>query len=104
MSRLKPVPGICDRCGLRYPLKDLHFEFELGTNTRLRVCKSCDDPPHPQLDTRFVETNDKQTVRESRSDSVELPESRRLYGWLPVGGANTSTYIQVEVGSVGITV
>jgi hypothetical protein len=40
-----------------------------------------------------VEANDPQRVRGSRSDSVELEDSRKFSGFSPVGGNNVSTYI-----------
>ena len=89
---MKPVPGICDRCGLRYKLSSLKFEYVMGRSTGRRVCKSCYDPSHPQLDTRNVRTDDKQSVRDSRSDIPELEASRRVFGFWPwVGQPLTST-------------
>lgn len=88
---LKPVPGICDRCGLRFRLNQLKFEFVMGRNTGLRVCPKCLDPSHPQLDTRNVRTDDKQSVPNSRSDAPELAEERKLYGYPIVGSPLTST-------------
>lgn len=41
--------GICDRCGLRYQLNSLRYQFEWRgprlANTRLRVCSRCMDIP-----------------------------------------------------------
>lgn len=91
MRRLRPIPGICDRCGQRYPLYKLHFEYVMGKNTNVRVCPSCIDPSHPQLDTRGIRTDDKQFVLDSRSDSNELAEERKLYAFNPVGQQLTST-------------
>ena len=100
---MKPVPGLCDRCGQRYPLKKLKFEHVLGKNTGLRVCRSCYDISHPQLDTRGVQTNDKQSVKDSRSDSPELEESRRMFAWNPVGAPLTGT-VFVEIGTVSVVI
>lgn len=102
--RTKPVPGICDRCGFRYPLNQLRFEYVLDNNTGMRVCQECYDPSHPQLDTRNVETSDRQSVEHSRPDTAELEASRRLAGFGPVGGANASTEATVQVGAVKILV
>ena len=88
---MKPIPGICDRCGQRFHLKDLKWEQLLGRRTGLRVCRSCLDPSHPQLDTRNVRTDDKQSVKNSRSDVPELEESRSMFAWKPVGTPLTST-------------
>ena len=98
---MKPVPGICDRCGLRYKLRDLAEEYVLGRRTGLLVCPSCYDESHPQLDTRRVKTSDRQNVKNSRSDNSELANSRRFSAWNPVGFQTTST-LEVKLGSVRV--
>ncbi len=98
---MKPVPGICDRCGQRYPLDKLDWEYVLGRRTGNRTCWSCYDESHPQLDTRHVKTNDKQFVPDSRSDIPELPMERRLYAFDPVGGEATGVSV-VHVGRVTV--
>jgi hypothetical protein len=95
------TPGICDRCGLRYPLKQLKFEYELGKNTGLRVCRACLDPSHPQLDTRGLQTSDKQSVPNSRSDASELAASRAMFAFNPVGVPLTSTAF-TDIGRVTV--
>lgn len=93
------VPGICDRCGQRYPLADLKAEYVLGSPNGLRTCQSCYDESHPQLDTRNVKASDKQMVDDPRSDVPEHDDSRTLYGFDPVGHETTGT-LDVFVGSV----
>lgn len=100
---MKPIPGICDRCGLRFKLDDLEEEYVLGRRTGNLVCPSCYDESHPQLDTRHVKTNDRQSVPNSRSDKGELANSRRFSAWNPVGFQTTST-LEVKVGSVRVEV
>jgi hypothetical protein len=100
---MRPVPGICDRCGLRYKLHDLSEEYVLGRGTGLLVCNKCLDESHPQLDTRHVRTDDKQSVKNSRSDWAELEASRRLYAWNPVGHQTTST-LTIEIGKVRVQI
>jgi hypothetical protein len=95
----KPVPGLCDRCGLRYPLKDLKTEDIMGRSTGIRTCPQCFDASHPQLDTRYVRTSDKQAVPDSRSDVKEHQSSRAVFGWNPVGADLTSTLV-VEIGTI----
>lgn len=102
--RRKPVPGLCDRCGLRYPLKDLKFEYVLGVRTGRRTCPECYDVSHPQLDTRNVRTDDKQWVKDPRPDSPELAEVRRLFGFNPVGGSNASTWSSMRSGKVSVSI
>lgn len=99
---MKPIPGICDRCGQRYPLAELKFEYVLGKRTNLRTCPECYDESHPQLDTRNVRTVDEQSVPQSRPDSPEFVSSRAMFGWNPVGGGNTSTYVSVSAGRVTV--
>lgn len=99
---MKPVPGICDRCGLRYKLSDLREEDILGRGTGNLVCNSCWDASHPQLDTRHVKTNDRQSVKNPRSDRPELLASRRMMGWNPVGMNTTSTMV-MDVGKARVT-
>ena len=94
---MRKVPGICDRCGQRYVLRDLREEDIMGKMTGILSCPSCYDTSHPQLDTRRVKTNDRQTVKNSRSDQAELAESRRLSSWNPVGCEATG-YCEVQVG------
>lgn len=101
-SGMKPIPGICDRCGLRYPLKRLKYEFVMGRATGLRVCQKCLDPSHPQLDTRNIKTSDRQSVPDSRSDAAELAVSRQMFAWNPVGVPLTST-IEIKSGRVTVT-
>jgi len=96
------IPGICDRCGLRFRLKTLKEEDILGKKTGMLVCPRCYDASHPQLDTRNVRTDDKQTVRNSRSDSREHAEARKFYGFNPVGG-EASGRLVVEMGRVTVT-
>lgn len=99
---MRPVPGICDRCSLRYPLSTLKEEYLLGRPTGIVVCKSCYDESHPQLDTRGVKTDDRQSVKDPQSDFAERDASRRLYSWNPVGCQATST-CTVSVGRVTVS-
>jgi hypothetical protein len=99
---MKPVPGLCDRCAQRYNLDDLKEEFVLGRRTGLFTCPQCYDESHPQLDTRFIRTDDQQSVKDPNSDAIEREDSRRLYAWNPVGGVLTSTCI-VSVSRVKVT-
>jgi hypothetical protein len=99
---MRPVPGLCDRCALRYNLDDLKEEYELGRKTGRFTCPQCYDESHPQLDTRFIRVDDKQQVKDPASDYVELADSRRLYAWNPVGCAYTSTCV-VSTSRVTVT-
>lgn len=57
----KHVRGICDRCGVEYPLIKLRKEW-----TGLKVCPQCYDPRHPQEYVRGKP--DRQAVPEPRPD------------------------------------
>lgn len=45
--------GMCDRCGERYTLEELQWQFEYQgsglINKRILVCPVCIDDPNPQL-------------------------------------------------------
>lgn len=106
----KRAAGICDRCGLRFKLKDLKFETVKQRRTSLRTCPSCFDPDHPQLMLGTFPINDPQALRNPRSDSSELPSERDLqWGWAPVGlrssdyGPPSLLQATGGVGSVTIT-
>ena len=99
---MKPVPGLCDRCGQRYHLKDLKEEDILGRLTGITVCKQCYDKSHPQLDTRGVRTDDKQSVPNAQSDMGELADSRRLSGFQPFVGGEATGFIGFKMGRVTV--
>ena len=102
----------CDRCDQRYKLKELRTQTVKTKPFKIKVCKTCWDPDHPQLQLGMYPVNDPQAVREPRPDlsyvvsgtsglqealtdttSIEgigYPEggSRIIqWGWNPVGGA-----------------
>ena len=105
----------CDRCDGRYMLKDLRIQTLKTKPWRIKVCKTCWDPDHPQLQLGMYPVNDPQAVREPRPDVsyvVSGPSglltnlydpnvynvdeygypsdgSRQIeWGWNPVGGAS----------------
>lgn len=53
--------GVCDRCGLRFYLRQLAKEW-----TGSKVCASCFEPKHPQLTPRI--TSDAQALKEPRPE------------------------------------
>jgi len=102
----------CDRCDQRYKLKELRTQTVKTKPFKIKVCKSCWDPDHPQLQLGMYPVNDPQAVREPRPDlsyqvsgtsglqelltdsdseqGIGYPEggSRQIqWGWSPVGGA-----------------
>jgi len=99
---MRRVPGICDRCGQRYYLRELREEDVMGKMTGVYSCPSCYDKSHPQLETRR-RTDDKQFVKNSRSDQAELEASRRLSSWNPVGHEATGV-VDVKLGRVTVVI
>lgn len=102
----------CDRCNFRFKLKDLRTQTVKTKPYKVKVCRSCWDPDHPQLQLGMYPVNDPQAVREPRPDvsytvsgtsglqisdtggttvdGFGVPEggSRIIqWGWNPVGGA-----------------
>ena len=103
----------CDRCGQRYKLKQLRNQVVKTKLFQVKVCPSCWDPDHPQLQLGMYPVNDPQAVRQPRPDTSyqvsgtnglqELLEpstsiqgygypegGSRIFqwGWNPVGGAS----------------
>ena len=103
----------CDRCGERYKLKDLKIQTLKTKPYKVKVCRECWDPDHPQLQLGMYPVNDPQAVREPRPDvSYYVSGNTGLYtsdvastsianagvpsggsriiqwGWNPVGGAS----------------
>lgn len=58
----------CDRCDQRYKLKELRTQTVKTKPFKIKVCKSCWDPDHPQLQLGMYPVNDPQAVREPRPD------------------------------------
>jgi hypothetical protein len=58
----------CDRCDFRFKLKDLRTETVKTKPYKIKVCKSCFNPDHPQLQLGLYPVNDPQAVREPRPD------------------------------------
>jgi hypothetical protein len=104
----------CDRCNFRYMLKDLRTQTVKTRPYKVKVCKSCWDPDHPQLQLGMYPVNDPQAVRDPRPDNsyyasgvsglqtlngngtnvdeVGYQEGgSRVFqwGWNPVGGASS---------------
>lgn len=103
----------CDRCNFRFKLKDLRTQILKTKPYKIKVCKSCWDPDHPQLHLGMFPVNDPQAVRDPRpdvsyymsgvnglqtnftngvvEDGFGYPSggSRTIqWGWNPVGGAS----------------
>ena len=93
--------GFCDRCGQRYDLKELRWEFEDKRRNSLRVCDACLDLDHPQLQLGRFRVYDPQAISDPRPD-LSQDESRGLFGWKPVGD-NILLEGTGEVGTVTVS-
>jgi hypothetical protein len=58
----------CDRCAQRYKLKELRTQVVKTKPYKIKVCRSCYDPDHPQLQLGMHPVSDPQAVREPRPD------------------------------------
>ena len=91
----------CDRCGERYKLHSLKTQTLKTKPFKIKVCRACWDPDHPQLQLGMYPVSDPQGVREPRPDvsyyssgnnSAGYPSdgSRDTqWGWNPVGGSKS---------------
>jgi hypothetical protein len=102
----------CDRCDQRYKLRELRTQTVKTKPFKIKVCKACWDPDHPQLQLGMYPVNDPQAIREPRPDTsyevsgtsglqelltdstsilgIGYPEGgSRIFqwGWNPVGGS-----------------
>lgn len=120
----------CDRCNFRFKLKELRIQTLKTKPYKVKVCKTCWDPDHPQLQLGMYPVNDPQAVREARPDNSYIlsgnngllideyssaptqnaagsPEggSRIIeWGWAPVGGAQANDAgLTPNVLALGIT-
>ena len=58
----------CDRCDQRYKLRELRTQTVKTKPFKIKVCKACWDPDHPQLQLGMYPVNDPHAVREPRPD------------------------------------
>lgn len=104
----------CDRCDQRYKLKELRTQVLKTKPYKVKVCPTCWDPDHPQLQLGMYPVNDPQAIREPRPDvsyyasgntglytsriagnttansGYPSDGSRQIqWGWNPVGGASS---------------
>lgn len=87
----------CDRCGFRFPLKQLRPLTIKTKNVNILVCRTCWEPDQPQLQLGMYPVNDPQALRNPRPDTSYIQGgltvdgtpsggSRQIaWGWNPVG-------------------
>lgn len=100
----------CDRCGFRYKLKELKKLTIKTKQVSIKVCKTCWEQDHPQLQLGMYPVQDPQAVREPRKDNSyqqagytglqltldtdfgDPSGGSRIFqwGWYPVGGASAN--------------
>jgi len=100
----------CDRCGFRYKLKELKKLTIKTKQVTVKVCKTCWEEDHPQLQLGMYPVQDPQAVREPRPDNSyrqagytglqltlntdfgDPSGGSRIFqwGWYPVGGARSN--------------
>lgn len=92
--------GFCDRTGFRYPIADLVDEFVNGKKTGFKVGRDIADDDHPQNFLGRLKVLDNLPLQDPRPDTSE-DESRKLFGWNPVG--NSGQYMVASVGKVTVS-
>jgi hypothetical protein len=95
----KAAFGFCDRCGLRYDLKELTKEFIKGIQQNSRVCPDCWNPDHPQNFIGTLRIDDPEGLRDPRPD----PNRDEANAFPPVTVYPLWIYATVEVGTVTVT-
>lgn len=99
----------CDRCSFRYPLKMLRKLTIKTKQVSIKVCPTCWEMDHPQLQLGLYPVYDPMAVREPRPDTsyyqsglngLQLTNTdngtpdggSRLYqwGWFPIGGSRAN--------------
>jgi len=79
----------CDRCGFRYKLKELKELVVKTKQVNVKVCRTCWEQDHPQLQLGMYPVADPQAIRNPRPDFAGYVENRDIqWGWNPVGGSS----------------
>ena len=113
----------CDRCSFRFKLSELKKLTIKTKQVSIKVCKSCWEQDHPQLQLGMYPIADPKAVREPRRDNSyavsgeaaggSLGEGSRVieWGWAPVGLSNplglpipNSLVAVGQVGTVTVTI
>lgn len=92
-ARGKNAHGFCDVCGFRCQLSELKEQFVAGRSTRVRACRTCYDPDHPQNFLYLVRKDDPQALRNPRPDPALLV-SRNIPGQ-PGSAITTETGVTI---------
>ena len=82
-ARASLAHGICDRCAIRWDLRDLKFQWINGIESSLKVCPDCLDIDHEQLRTDQVDAHDPLVLEDPRPET-NIDDSRGFFGFNPV--------------------
>jgi hypothetical protein len=89
----------CDRCGQRYKLKELRTQTVKTKPYKVKVCKTCWDPDHPQLMLGMYPVNDPQAVREPRPDVSYLVSGQNGLQIVDTNSTDQDAFGTPETGS-----
>lgn len=105
--------AMCDRCGQKFSLKELRTQTLKTKPYKIKVCRPCYEPDHPQLKLGMYPVFDPQAVREPRPDTSYQQagttgmqtnglgdESIFGYGY-PSGGSRVFQWGWAPVGGAG---
>ena len=94
----------CDRCGFRFRLNQLRTLVINTKNINFKVCDSCWEPDHPQLQLGMYPVSDPQALRDPRTDRGEFAQERAaltpVYSYL---SGSERTFGISQVGTVTVT-
>ena len=92
----------CDRCGFRFKLTQLKTLVIKTKNVNIKVCQTCWEPDHPQLQLGLYPVNDPQAVRDPRPDTsyyTPITGSRLIqWGWNPGNWKGRFCLVRTELG------
>lgn len=89
----------CDRCAQRFKLKELRIQTVKTKPYKVKVCRSCWDPDHPQLQLGMYPVDDPQAVREPRPDVSYQVSGNSGVQTSDTGGTNENEFGYPEAGS-----
>ena len=89
----------CDRCAGRYKLKELRIQTVKTKPYKVKVCRECWDPDHPQLQLGMYPVDDPQAVREPRPDVSYLVSGNSGYQAVDTGTNAQNAFGYPEAGS-----
>lgn len=89
----------CDRCAQRFKLKELRIQTVKTKPYKVKVCRECWDPDHPQLQLGMYPVDDPQAVREPRPDVSYLVSGQSGYQAVDTGTNAQDAFGYPEAGS-----